>query len=296
MKKYFLILALFASACITSLAGTKKKSKKDKKAEVAKVDTIDVKTFSYLIGRLTTEGLAQYIQQQGVDLQYMSYFLEGFKQGQLSETDAQAKARITGAEIRQDVDTRVIPNLAKQINDSTTQLSSEEFVRGFMEAMQGVQSEISTDSAKILVDKQMEYYQTTQMERRYGANRKAGEDFLKANAKNKDITQTASGLQYKVITKGEGPVPTATQKVKVHYEGKLLDGKVFDSSYKRGQPTTFGVNQVIKGWIEALTLMPVGSKWEIYIPQELAYGARDQREIPPFSCLIFTVELLEIVP
>lgn len=296
MKKYFLILALFASACITSQAGTKKKSKKDKKAEVAKVDTIDVKTFSYLIGRLTTEGLAQYIQQQGVDLQYMSYFLEGFKQGKLTEADAQAKARITGAEIRQDVDTRVIPNLAKQINDSTTQLSSEEFVRGFMEAMQGVQSEISTDSAKILVDKQMEYYQTTQMERRYGANRKAGEDFLKANAKNKDITQTASGLQYKVITKGEGPVPTATQKVKVHYEGKLLDGKVFDSSYKRGQPTTFGVNQVIKGWIEALTLMPVGSKWEIYIPQELAYGARDQREIPPFSCLIFTVELLEIVP
>ena len=296
MKKYFLILALFASACITSQAGTKKKSKKDKKAEVAKVDTIDVKTFSYLIGRLTTEGLAQYIQQQGVDLQYMSYFLEGFKQGKLTEADAQAKARITGAEIRQDVDTRVIPNLAKQINDSTTQLSSEEFVRGFMEAMQGVQSEISTDSAKILVDKQMEYYQTTQMERRYGANRKAGEDFLKANAKNKDITQTASGLQYKVITKGEGPVPTATQKVKVHYEGRLLDGKVFDSSYKRGQPTTFGVNQVIKGWIEALTLMPVGSKWEIYIPQELAYGARDQREIPPFSCLIFTVELLEIVP
>ncbi|MBO5871681.1 MAG: FKBP-type peptidyl-prolyl cis-trans isomerase N-terminal domain-containing protein, partial [Bacteroidaceae bacterium] len=204
MKKYFLILALFASACITSQAGTKKKSKKDKKAEVAKVDTIDVKTFSYLIGRLTTEGLAQYIQQQGVDLQYMSYFLEGFKQGKLTEADAQAKARITGAEIRQDVDTRVIPNLAKQINDSTTQLSSEEFVRGFMEAMQGVQSEISTDSAKILVDKQMEYYQTTQMERRYGANRKAGEDFLKANAKNKDITQTASGLQYKVITKGEG--------------------------------------------------------------------------------------------
>ena len=109
------------------------------------------------------------------------------------------------------------------------------------------------------------------------------------------MKQTASGLQYKVITKGEGPVATTTDRVKVHYEGRLIDGKVFDSSYKRGQPATFGVNQVIKGWTEALTMMPAGSKWELYIPQELAYGAREQKEIPAFSCLIFTVELLEVV-
>ena len=141
----------------------------------------------------------------------------------------------------------------------------------------------------------MKYYHDAMMEGKYGANRSAGEEFLKNNKKQKDVVVTSSGLQYKVITKGDGPIPEKSQKVKVHYEGRLLDGTVFDSSYKRGQPATFGVTQVIPGWIEALTMMPVGSKWELYIPQELAYGSRDQKSIPPFSCLIFTVELLEIV-
>ena len=151
------------------------------------------------------------------------------------------------------------------------------------------------DSAQNVVQKQMEYYQTVQMERKYGDNRRAGEEFLKENAKKKDVVTTASGLQYKILTKGEGEVPTATQKVKVHYEGHLLDGTEFDSSYKRNEPTTFACNQVIKGWTEALCLMPVGSKWELYIPQELAYGPQDKGTIKPFSVLIFTVELLEIV-
>jgi len=101
-------------------------------------------------------------------------------------------------------------------------------------------------------------------------------------------------LQYKVLVKGEGEVPTATQRVKVNYEGHLIDGTEFDSSYKRNEPTTFACNQVIKGWTEALTMMPVGSKWEVYIPQELAYGDRESGQIPPFSTLIFTVELLSI--
>ena len=135
----------------------------------------------------------------------------------------------------------------------------------------------------------------TNLERKYGANRKAGEEFLKANGKKKDVVTLPSGLQYKVITKGEGEIPTATQKVKVHYRGTLIDGTEFDSSYKRNQPATFGCNQVIKGWTEALTMMPVGSKWELYIPYQLAYGERESGKIPPFSCLLFEVELLEIV-
>ena len=181
------------------------------------------------------------------------------------------------------------------MNDSVDLLNHEEFLRGFSEGLMGTESAISNDSAIKIVEKQMKYYQESMMERKYGANRKAGEEFLKSNLKNKDVKQTASGLQYKIITKGEGPVATTTDRVKVHYEGRLIDGKVFDSSYKRGQPATFGVNQVIKGWTEALTMMPAGSKWELYIPQELAYGAREQKEIPAFSCLIFTVELLEVV-
>lgn len=296
MKK-ILLLALVSALCLGIQAmPKKKKDKKNKKAQVEKVDTVDLKTFSYLIGRLNTEGLAEYLaRQKGVDAKYMAQFIEGFGKTELTEDDLKAKARIAGTEIREDVSKRVMPNISKQMNDSVDLLNHDEFLRGFMEGIMGTESAISNDSAIKIVDKQMKYYQESMMERKYGPNRKAGEEFLKANLKNKDVKQTASGLQYKVITKGEGPIPTNTQRVKVHYEGRLIDGKVFDSSYKRGQPATFGVNQVIKGWTEALTMMPAGSKWELYIPQELAYGAREQKEIPAFSCLIFTVELLEVV-
>ena len=296
MKKIFLLALASALSLGIMAAPQKKKNKKNKKAQVEKVDTVDVKTFSYLIGRLNTQGLSEYLsRQKGIDPKYMAQFIEGFGKTELTEADLQAKARIAGTEIREDVSKRVIPNISKQMNDSVDLLNHDEFIRGFMEGLVGSQSEISNDSAMKIVEKQMKYYQESMMERKYGANRKAGEEFLVANLKNKDVKQTASGLQYKIITKGEGPVATTTDKVKVHYEGRLIDGKVFDSSYKRGQPTTFGVNQVIKGWTEALTMMPAGSKWELYIPQELAYGAREQNEIPAFSCLIFTVELLEVM-
>jgi FKBP-type peptidyl-prolyl cis-trans isomerase FklB len=123
---------------------------------------------------------------------------------------------------------------------------------------------------------------------------KAGRDFLAENGKKAGIITTPSGLQYEVLKKGEGEVPQKTDKVKCHYEGRLIDGTVFDSSIKRGEPAVFGLNQVIKGWTEALSLMPVGSKWRLYIPQELGYGERQAGQIPPYSTLIFDVELLSI--
>ena len=123
-----------------------------------------------------------------------------------------------------------------------------------------------------------------------------GELFLTENAKKPDIVSTETGLQYEIITKGEGPIPTSADKVKVHYTGMLLDGKVFDSSVERGEPITFGVTGVIAGWTEALQLMPVGSKWKLFIPQDLAYGPRGAGggEIPPYATLIFEVEPLDI--
>ena len=126
-------------------------------------------------------------------------------------------------------------------------------------------------------------------------NKEAGQKFLEANKNNPGVYQTQSGLQYKVIKMGEGPKPTNTDKVKVNYEGKLINGKVFDSSYERGEPIEFELNQVIPGWAEGLTLMPVGSIFELYIPSDLAYGDRPIGEIPAGSTLIFKVELLEIV-
>lgn len=133
-----------------------------------------------------------------------------------------------------------------------------------------------------------------ELKAKHGENISAGVKFLADNKAKEGVVALPSGLQYKVITEGTGKIPTASDQVTVHYEGRLLDGTVFDSSYKRGEPATFGVTQVIKGWIEALQLMPEGSKWEVYIPQDLAYGDRDSGTIPPYSTLIFDIELVKI--
>jgi FKBP-type peptidyl-prolyl cis-trans isomerase FklB len=127
-------------------------------------------------------------------------------------------------------------------------------------------------------------------------NKKEGQAFLEANKKKEGVVTLPSGLQYKIIKEGTGPKPTAGDRVKVHYQGSLLNGKVFDSSIERGEPATFGVSEVIPGWTEALQLMPVGSKWQIFIPSELGYGdAGAGQDIKPGSTLMFDVELLEIV-
>jgi len=127
------------------------------------------------------------------------------------------------------------------------------------------------------------------------ANKQAGEQFLAANKSKEGVVTLPSGLQYKILKEGTGPKPAATDTVTVNYRGTLIDGTEFDSSYKRNEPTTFGVNQVIKGWTEALQLMPVGSKWQLFIPSDLAYGERSPgAEIGPNSTLIFDVELVSI--
>ncbi len=294
MKKYLFLLMVVLT--VSATAATPKKKASKKKANVAKVDTIDVKRFSYLMGRINTEGLKPYlVQQKGVDTTYMAQFIDGFNQDEMTTADKQVKARIAGMEIREDVMKRVLPNLSKQVDESGCIMDRELFVKGFVEGLMGTPLDISNDSVISLIQKNMEYYTATAMEKKYGQNRIDGENFLKTNLKKDSVQHTASGLQYKVITMGTGDKPTKDQKVKVNYEGRLINGTVFDSSYKRKQPATFGVGQVIKGWTEALQMMPVGSKWELYIPQELAYGAKEQGKIPPFSCLIFTVELLDIV-
>ena len=141
----------------------------------------------------------------------------------------------------------------------------------------------------------METIKAKALEEKYADYKAENEKFLAENKTKDGVKTTASGLQYKVITEGKGEIPADTCKVKVNYKGTLIDGTEFDSSYKRNEPSTFRANQVIKGWTEALTMMPVGSKWELYIPQELAYGARESgNQIKPFSTLIFEVELLSI--
>ncbi len=180
-------------------------------------------------------------------------------------------------------------------NDSTDRLNIDLFLQGFNAGVKGEKGLMSADEANAIVQRLISVYQEQTQMRKYGAIKQAGEDFLKENAKKKDVKTLESGVQYKVLKAGTGPIPTATQKVKVHYEGRTVDGKEFDSSYKRGNPTSFNCNQVIKGWTEALTHMPVGSIWEVYIPYKLAYGERGAGDdIKPYSMLIFKIELLGI--
>ena len=294
MKK----VILFAlCACISLGASAAKKTGKKKKSKepVEVVDTVCIDTFSYHFGRANSNGLKGYLaQRMGIDTTFVADFLKGFEQKELTVADKREKARLAGIEIRQQVEEQVYPNASKQVNDSANILNKELFVQGFRDGFSGENATIPMDSTQALVKKQMEYYHKVNMEKKYGANRIAGEEFLKANAKKDSVKVTPSGLQYKVLTMGTGEMPKKEDKVKVNYEGHLIDGTEFDSSYKRGKPVTFPVGQVIAGWTEALCMMPVGSKWMLYVPQELAYKDREQSKIPPFSCLIFTVELLEI--
>ena len=299
MKKTKIILmALVDLLCMGATAATKKqrKGKKAAKEVAERVDTVSVDTFSYLLGMANSNGLKAYLSQRmGIDTAYVEDFLKGFQQKELTEADKREKARLAGMEIREQVETQVWSNANRQIDDSVDVLNHEQFIKGFQNGIFPVDTTFSMDSAQSLVQKQMAYYHKVKMEKKYGANRVAGEQFLKLNAKQDSVQTTASGLQYKVITMGTGEKPQKTDRVKVDYEGRLIDGTVFDSSYKRGKPATFPVGQVIAGWTEALCMMPVGSKWEVYVPQELGYGDREQQKIPPFSCLVFTVELHEIV-
>lgn len=296
MKK-FILFSLCALLCLNVCAAGKKTTKKKKAKEQVETSlAVNIDTFSYAFGKANSNGLKAFLSQRmGVDTTYMADFIAGFQQIALTEADQRQKARLAGMEIRQQVESQVYPGASKQVNDSTDILNKAIFLQGFQDGITGSNPGISMDSTQALVKQQLEYYHKMNMEKKYGENRKAGEAFLKKNAKESGVKTTASGLQYKILTAGTGAIPQATDKVQVHYEGHLIDGTEFDSSYKRNKPTTFPANQVIKGWTEALTMMPVGSKWELYIPQELAYGDREQGQIPPFSCLVFTVELLEIV-
>ena len=292
VKYIFLALALLL--CV-NVNADKRKSKKAQKPVEEKVDTVPMKDFSYAYGIAQTNGLLNYLSQRvGIDMAYLEDFMQGFEYAEETPEVKKLKAWVQGAEIRKQLETQLLPQANRQVNDSVDLIDKAAFLEGFRAGVQN-NGRMTQDSAQAVASKQLEYYHRVKMESKFGANRKAGEEFLAANAKKDSVKVTPSGLQYKVLKAGTGEMPTASQKVKVNYEGRLIDGTVFDSSYKRNQPATFACNQVIKGWTEALTMMPVGSKWELYIPQELAYGDRESGKIPPFSMLIFTVELLEIV-
>ena len=177
-------------------------------------------------------------------------------------------------------------------NSGIKDLQVEDFIKGLTDVMEEKQPAITYDEAKEVINEYFIKLQKEKME----INKKAGEEFLHINKGRAGVVELPSGLQYQVLKQGNGAKPSATDKVKCHYHGTLINGTVFDSSVQRGQPAVFGVNPVIPGWVEALQLMPVGSKWRLFIPSNLAYGEHGAGEmIEPNSTLIFDVELLDIV-
>ena len=299
MKKVMILaLALVASASLyTADAASKKKTKKQEAPVVVPVQLNNSSdTLSYVAGMSVTNGLIPYlVQQQGVDTAYMAEFIKGFKEVVNAGTDPKMKAYVAGLEIATQVRDRMLPGMKREFTDTPDSIVDALVFRGFSDALLNDTSLFKQAVAEELFKTLQQTNKDAKVEKLWGANRDAGKKFLAENAKKEGVVTLPSGLQYKVLVKGEGDVPQVSEKVFVNYEGRLVDGTVFDASAKHGdKPSEFRPNQVIKGWTEALTMMPVGSKWQLYIPYELAYGEKEAGNIKPFSALIFDVELVGI--
>ena len=259
----------------------------------------DVDSMSYAIGMAQTQGLKEYlVNQLGVDSAYMGEFIKGLNEGANAGDNKKKAAYYAGIQIGQQIANQMVKGINHEVfgEDSTKTISMKNFMAGFISGTTGKNGLMTMEQAGTVAQTKMQEIKAREMEKTYGPNKEEGEKFLAANAKKDGVKTLPSGVQYKVIKEGNGAIPADTSLVKVHYEGKTVEGKVFDSSYERGEPINLRCNQTIKGWTDAMVHMPAGSVWEVYIPQDLAYGEREQGDIKPFSALIFKIELLEVNP
>ena len=257
----------------------------------------EVDTLSYAIGMAQTQGLKEYlIGSLDVDTAYMDEFIKGLNEGANAGDNKKKAAYYAGIQIGQQIANRMVKGINHEVfgDDSTKTISMKNFMAGFISGTTGKKGLMTVDSAHMVAQRLISTVKAKELEKTYGPNKEAGEKFLAENAKKEGVKTLPSGVQYKVLKEGTGAIPADTSLVKVNYEGRLINDSIFDSSYQRGEPTTFRANQVIRGWTEALCHMPAGSVWEVYIPQELGYGEREQNVIKPFSTLIFKIELLEV--
>lgn len=295
----FIALALLASASLSTAEAAKKDKKKKQEAVAQVVQPVVLQSssdsLSYAAGRAVTNGLMNYLKQQGVDSTHLADFVEGFKEAIAATGDSSKQARMKGMDIASQLQQRMLPGIKQDFTDTPDSIVEQLLYRGFTDAILGDTVVMQQQAAEEFFKQKQATNKAAKEEKLYGANRDAGRQFLAENKQKEGVITTPSGLQYKILVKGDGEVPQRTDKVKVHYEGRLVDGTVFDASSKHGtEPSSFRADQVIKGWTEALTMMPVGSKWQLYIPYELAYGDRNMGNIKPFSMLIFDVELVGI--
>lgn len=289
MKKFTFVAAMaIAAASIVASCGNSTSSKPNLKN--------DVDTLSYAMGMAQTQGLKQYLAQMEIDTTYMDAFIKGLNEGANAGDDKKKAAYYMGIQIGQQISNRMVKGINHELfgEDSTKTISLKNFMAGFIQGVKGKKGLMTVEQAGQVAQMKMISIKAKNMEVQYGPLKKKGEEWMAANAKKPGVKTLPSGVQYKVIKEGAGQMPKDTSVVKVNYEGRLIDGTVFDSSYKNGQPVTLRANQVIKGWTEALVHMPAGSVWEVYIPQELAYGDREQGQIKPYSPLVFKIELISV--
>ena len=286
MKKLSFVFAVAVAAVIASCGnGTPKADLKS-----------DVDTLSYAIGMAQTQGLREYLTHIGVDSAYMDQFIKGLNEGANAGDDKKQTAYFAGIQIGQQISQQMMKGINYELfgEDSTQTISLKNFMAGFVSATLNEGGLMTMEEAQVTARQKQQEIKKAQMEKKYGEWKKENDDFMAKIAKQEGLNKLENGVYYKVITEGKGEIPADTSRVKVNYEGKLINDTIFDSSIKRGEPTTFRCNQVIPGWTNALTHMPVGSKWEGYIPQDQAYGDREAGQIKPFSALVFTIELLSI--
>ncbi len=247
--------------------------------------TSQIDSLNYVFGMLNGQMIRQQFVKEETEEQDIKDILDNIKEG-LNNKSRNPELVAMGEMIGQTIKAQDEQGLLG-IPELQTDFSL--LLQGFVNGMSAKHEGMDLKTADAYVTKVVNFY-------RYGNTQEEGEKFLAENATKEGVTVTESGLQYEVITMGKGPKPTADNKVRVHYTGTLTNGTVFDSSVERGQPAEFGLKQVIPGWTEGLQLMPVGSKFKFYLPYNLAYGERGAGEkIPPYSALIFEVELLDIV-
>lgn len=287
MKKISVIAAVALAAIMSSCGnGTPKADLKT-----------DVDTLSYAFGMSQTQGLKEYlVQREGVDTTYINEFVKGLNEGANAGDDKKKTAYYAGLRIGQMISQQWVKGINYEVfgEDSTQTISLKNLLAGFVAGTLEKGGLMSVEEATSTRESMMQSIKAKQMEKLYGENKKACQEFMKKIAKKDGVKSLGDGIYYEVLTEGTGEIPADTNVVKVNYEGKLINDSVFDSSYQRGEPTTFRCNQVIPGWKTALTHMPVGSTWMVYIPQEQAYASGEAGKIKPFSCLIFKIELVGI--
>lgn len=298
MKKILFIAALTAVA-----AGLSSCNKGRVHADLK----TDIDTVSYELGLSGSNGIEAYLLQNEIDSAYLQDFLAGVKEGaMIDEKKKKEMARFLGMSVGVQLARQIVPMTEQRmfVGDSTQHLSMKNFLSGFMAGVRKksalkINGKVyDAEMANRDVQERIGAITDRNMERRYGADKKKAADYMAAKAKEDGINKLPGGVLYRVITAGTGAKPTAAQSVMVEYEGKLIDGKVFDSTFERqpGKPVELPIGAVVEGMRTALLQMPVGSEWEIFIPYDKGYGAQGMGGdvIPPFSNLIFRVKLHSI--